>query len=186
PRRIRSAGRAVARAAPQPRAFVLMFEPLICPACRQLTERGWEMHTLHSIERFSDEDGVLQCSNCGRRYPVIDGVPIVMRHVEEYLCVEVVVVVERDLPAPLVELLVAGGPDGEHYPRLVEHVSIYADAHWGDRAQPPPDGPPDGTGGRFGFAPLAEQLRARAAAPVEDAVELGCGFGRGLAELAAG
>ena len=32
------------------------------------------------------------------------------------------------------------GPDDAPYARLLEHLSIYLDAHWGDRAEPPPDG----------------------------------------------
>src|SRR6185503_21163500 len=99
-----------------------------------------------------------------------------------HLQTELAAVVERDLPAEVVALLVAGGPDDAHYPRLVEHLSIYLDAHWGDRADPPPDGPGAALGAQAMIAKGAE----RAAHRVELAVELGCSVGRIVAELAAG
>jgi len=120
---------------------------------------------------------------------VVDGVPIVMADPSGYLRAEAQAVVERDLPAEVVELLIAGGPDDAPYPRLIEHLSIYLDAHWGDRAEPPPDGPgtaPGAIGGGFGLAAIAAKVAERAGARVELAVELGCSTGRIVAELAAG
>ncbi len=159
--------------------------PLICPACRTRGERGWEMHTVELIERFSGDgdeidEGLLACVNCTRRYPIVDGIPILVPHLDDYLRSEITSVVERDLSPALAAHLAAGGPDGDHYPRLVEHLSIYTDAHFGDRASPPPDGPAPS----WAFRPFAEKLAARSGAPVERAVELGCGLGRGLLELA--
>ena len=134
--------------------------PLVCLACRARTARGRELHTL---SRDGDE---LRCDNdaCRRRYPIVDGLPVVV----------------ADPPAHLDrwgKALVGLEPD-----TLAEHLSIYLDAHWGDRAQPLPDGPTV----PFGMDALVAQLAARAAAPVERAVELGCGVGRGLYELARG
>ncbi|HXU72391.1 MAG TPA: methyltransferase domain-containing protein [Polyangia bacterium] len=137
--------------------------PLVCLACRARTERGRELYTL---SRGGDE---LVCDNeaCRRRYPIVDGIPIVAADPAAHL--------ER-----WGQRLVDGEPE-----TLAEHLSIYLDAHWGDRATPPPDGPAEANV-RFGMEAIAARLRARAAAPVERAVELGCGVGRGLAELAGG
>jgi SAM-dependent methyltransferase len=148
---------------------------LICPGCRTRTADRIDVRTLEA------RGDVLVCE-CGRRYPVIDGVPIVMADPAAYLRADIATVVERELPPEVVELLVADGPDDAPYPRLVEHLSIYLDAHWGDRAEPPPDGPGRG----FGLAALVERIAERAAAPVEHAVELGCSTGRIVGELARG
>ena len=123
--------------------------------------------------RTLDRAGDLLICECGRRYPIIDQVPIVMANPAAYLRSEIATVVERDLPPEVCALLVADGPDEAHYARLLEHLSIYMDAHWGDRARPS-----DG----FAAAALIERL---AGLPrVELAVELGCSAGRIVAELA--
>lgn len=67
-------------------------------------------------------------------------------------------------------------------PATRQHLAVYLDAHHGDRAVPTPDGPGAGAGG----AEVLAWVRARAAAPVARAVELGCSVGGGLAALAAG
>jgi SAM-dependent methyltransferase/uncharacterized protein YbaR (Trm112 family) len=151
---------------------------LVCPGCRARTAERLDLRTLEP------RGAVLVCA-CGRRYPVIDGVPLVMADPSGYLRAEAATVVERDLPAEVIELLVAGGPDDASYPRLVEHLSIYMDAHWGDRAEPPPDGP-GSSGDGLGVRAVADKIAERAGNRVELAVELGCSTGRIVAELARG
>lgn len=148
---------------------------LVCPACRTATPERIDVRTLEPQGDF------LVCA-CGRRYPVIDGVPLVMADAAAYLRAEPASVVERDLPAEVVAWLVADGPDEAPYPRLVEHLSIYLDAHWGDRAEPPPEGP----GAGFAARAIVERIAERASQPVALAVELGCSVGRVVAELARG
>jgi len=164
--------------------------PLICPACRARSERGHELHTL-SVEKVlrarGDEidEGILRCDNggCHRRYPILDGIPLIVPQLERYLASELPLVIEGDLSPEVAALLALSGPDDAPYTRLLEHLSIYLDAHWGDRAQPPPDLPAGAPA--FGMQSLVEHLRAApTAAPTGRAVELGCSVGRGLAELA--
>jgi SAM-dependent methyltransferase/uncharacterized protein YbaR (Trm112 family) len=140
---------------------------VVCPGCRTATADRIDVRTL---ERAGD---VLACE-CGRRYPIVDGVPIVMNGLADFLHGELATVVERDLPTEVAALLVEGGGDDAPYAQLLEHLSIYLDSHWGDHAEPPAD---DG-----GLAAIIDRL---ALLPrVSLAVELGCSVGRVVAELA--
>jgi uncharacterized protein YbaR (Trm112 family) len=134
---------------------------LVCPGCRTLTGDRLDVHTL---ERAGD---VLVCE-CGRRYPIIDEVPLVMKDPSAYVRNDIATIVERDLAPEVAALLVADGPDDASYPRMLEHLSIYLDAHWS---------------ADFALAPFVERIAALPRAAL--AVELGCSVGRVLAELQA-
>lgn len=142
---------------------------LVCPGCRTLSGDRLDVRTL---ERAGD---LLVCE-CGRRYPIVDGVPIVMKDPSAYVRAEIATIVERDLAPEVAAELVADGPDDAPYARLLEHLSIYLDAHWGDRAVPAPEP-------SLSLAPFLERI---AVLPrVASAVELGCSVGRVLAALPA-
>lgn len=152
---------------------------LICPGCRTHSHEGGEVQIhIRTLDRSGD---ALACE-CGRRYPIVDDLPIVMADASAFLSNEIAAILERDLAPSLAQLLVEGQPDDAAYPRLLEHLSIYLDAHWGDRAKPAADGP----GAGFGMQPLVDKIAERASARVGAAVELGCSAGRVLAELADG
>lgn len=151
---------------------------LVCPACRTRTADRIDVQSLEP----SPDGNFLLCP-CGRRYPIIDGVPLILASPANYLRSEPTSIIERDLPAAVIAELIADGPDDAPYPRLVEHLSIYLDAHWGDRATPPPDGP---AAHSPGASALIAKIAERSGERVELAVELGCSTGRMVAELAAG
>lgn len=161
--------------------------PLICPACRRITDRGRELWTLSvcTVVRTgaSPDDvveGSLRCDNlaCQRRYPICDGIPIIMLDAAAVLAGQPAAFFEP-LAVDTLQLFLEGGTDDAPLARQLEHLSIYLDAHFGDRAQPPVDGPVTGWGGAALFAAVA-RLASR---PVGRAVELGCGVGRGLLAL---
>jgi SAM-dependent methyltransferase/uncharacterized protein YbaR (Trm112 family) len=140
---------------------------LVCPGCRTLSGERLDVRTL-------DRAGDLLGCECGRRYPIVDDVPIVMRDASAFIRKDIATIIERDLAPEVAAQLVADGPDDAAYPRMLEHLSIYLDAHWGDRVQPP---------AAFALAPFVERI---AGLPrVGLAVELGCSVGRLLAELPA-
>ncbi|MEZ4365139.1 MAG: methyltransferase domain-containing protein [Kofleriaceae bacterium] len=128
---------------------------------------------LRTLERDGD---VLRCE-CGARYPIVDGVPVVLPEADDFLSREAL---EAE---PLGEApLYFDGPDHTPACRLAEHLSTYLDAHWGDHATPPLTG----AGLAPGMQAVRERIAARASAPVARAVELGCSVGRIVAELRAG
>jgi SAM-dependent methyltransferase/uncharacterized protein YbaR (Trm112 family) len=147
--------------------------PLICPACRKIDGDAISLHTV------SADGEAMVCDNpaCRRRYPVVDGVPILRQPPE----VVVALAADSSLPLDTAAQLAAGLPDDEALPILLEHLSIYLDAHWADRATPP-IGREESDASAF-WSRIAERSAAR---PVSHAVELGCAGARGVAELARG
>ena len=118
-------------------------------------------------------EGTLRCTGCARTYPVAGGIPVVLADSGG---------VDLQALRATPETLLADAsrqPESAPLVRALIQLSTYLDASWGDRAEPPPDGP----GARFGFAELAARLRGLP--KVDAALELGCGAGRGVFELRA-
>jgi SAM-dependent methyltransferase len=110
-------------------------------------------------------EGVLRCTRCARRYPIVDGIPLVTPDLAALLARELPAFADPELDPDVAALLALPGPDDAPLSRALEILSIYLDSHWGGEAPPL-------------FARLGEGPR------VASALELGCGVGRGLAELA--
>jgi len=125
------------------------------------------------VRTLDRRSGAVLACGCGRRYPVVDGIPIVMTDPLP----DLVGAVERELPPDVTALLVETAPEDAPYSRLVDHLAVYLDAHWGDRADPPV---------ALGAHALVQKIAERSSARVKLAVELGCSVGRIVAELAAG
>src|SRR5436190_342524 len=76
-------------------------------------------------------DGDWLTCECGRRYPIIDGVPIVLADPSGFIHNEITAIVERDLAPAIAGYLALEQTDDAPYARLLDHLSIYLDAHWG-------------------------------------------------------
>lgn len=152
--------------------------PLVCVACRgpQRQVQVLELATILRREGDDVRDGILACARCQRRYPIIDSIPVIVRDASAWLARYSTGLVDPELPAEIMAVLVEPGPDDAVLARSCEVSSVHLDAHWGDRATPPVPH----------TAALFERVRARASARVETAIEVGCSYGRGLAELARG
>jgi SAM-dependent methyltransferase/uncharacterized protein YbaR (Trm112 family) len=127
--------------------------PLICPACRRHSERGLELSSLVL------EGDKLRCQGCGREYPIIDGIPVLLRNPEPFALL-------GELDDPAAPVTAAAGPDGAPLPHALAQLSSYLGGY------------------ESGFEELAAKLRGRPR--VARALELGCGVGRGLLDLADG
>jgi SAM-dependent methyltransferase len=145
--------------------------PLICPGCARVGARGAEVFTLR-LERAArvagDEvlEGVLACVGCARRYPILDGLPLAVADLGGLLGRELAGLLDPDVDPQVASLLAAPGPDEAPLSRALEVLSIYLDSHWAEGPAPPL------------LARLGDRPR------VARAIELGCGVGRGVAELA--
>lgn len=183
--------------------------PLICPRCGQVSDRGRELWTVSLVAVFSSQpalppveaqaapdsptplslppdvevlEGLLRCDNgaCQASYPIVDGIPILVRDPAQLLVSQPAGLLPQLHPETLA-VLARGATDDAPLQRVLEHLSIYLDAHWGDCAEPPVSAPASRWGGEALFSTLAA---AYAAGPPRGLlVELGCSVGRGLASL---
>lgn len=164
------------------------FETLapVCPLCRR---QGLD-HALSIavIERESRDDiaaGILQCTACGAEYPVIDGLPILVPDVRQFVQQNLFYLLARDDLTPAVESLLgdAAGP-GSALDSIRQHVSSYMWDHWGD-LDPQGFGPVPGDAAPGGVTRVLDAGMALAGdLPAGPLLDIGCGAGRTVAELA--
>lgn len=165
------------------------FEALrpICPACRLLPEpieSPVELSTV--LEQVEDPvagehvvAGLLVCPNsaCQREYPIIDGVPILVRDVRSYVASQWTSIVEREDLDPVLESLIGDccGP-ASVYDIIRQQVSSYAWDHYGDLdpSEVPGEAAPGGVARLVEHA--ARLMPARPSGPILD---IGCATGRG-------
>jgi SAM-dependent methyltransferase len=127
--------------------------------------------------------GILECAaeECGARFPVIDGVPVLVADLPRFLNEAGVYLLAReDLWSPVADLFGSQVPPGSWFDATRQHLSGYVRDHWGgfdptDRAEPAP-------GQAWALARAALAVAGTVAGP---AVELGAAAGgvtRALAE----
>lgn len=151
---------------------------LLCPSCRQQGERSaLRLRPLQADAQGFVLEGLLDCT-AGCRYPILDGVPVVLRDMAEWW---------RQSRAGLSRAAVADATLVDYFNRLDavapdrydqrSLLSTYFDAHYGDPTPP-------------GGWPSAEDYWRHVVATVEStatggsALDLGCGVGRLGFELA--
>ena len=146
--------------------------PVVCPVCRKSDDDGLHLHTVEP-----EGPGHLLCVGCGFAFPLIDGIPLLAKDLGGLVRSNGLALLDGAVSASVAATLALAGDDDDAWQKMLEGLSTWGLSHWGDVAEPR---------AVFGFREFFDHLTRRAMHPVENAVELGCGFGRGLAALSLG
>jgi SAM-dependent methyltransferase len=171
--------------------YLRHFEELrpLCPRCLASQDHGARL-VIATIEQRTGDDvvsGVLRCTRdtCRQDFPIIDGIPIVVPDVAQYLADNLWHITARtDLPEMLEIILGEATGPGSAFDVARYHLGTYAFDHWGefdpleDRAQTP------------GPGSVARCLNAGIdllgdGALTGPGLDIGCSVGRSTFELAA-
>jgi SAM-dependent methyltransferase/uncharacterized protein YbaR (Trm112 family) len=159
----------------------------ICAVCRQKEGADHPLRVgLVVRERGGDIlEGVLLCSNCGREYPIIDGIPVLVPALRAYIAQHIFPIMRRDdLSSPMESILGDCCGPGSAFDQTRQHLSSYAFGHYSDLD---PEEAPGGEAPRPPLLALLDEGLALsggtrpALGPILDA---GCSVGRASFELA--
>lgn len=152
-----------------------------CPSCA-INGRG--AHPLVVAERIDMRAGVvwqgmIHCSNksCWTEFPVIDGVPVIVPDVEQYISnAHTQILARPDLSSPLRGLIGDALGQGTPFDADRQHLSMYAHAHYDDWS---------GAGEDADMPRIMARALALSGAEIAGAaLDIGCSVGRGAFEFA--
>lgn len=108
----------------------------LCPVCR-LALREFPLEIGKAIKANGDclQEGILVCSNaqCRSEFPVIDGIPIILANLRNYVSQSILPLLSRgDLSATMESLLGDCAGPGSAFDSSRQHLSTYCFAHYGD------------------------------------------------------
>ena len=164
------------------------FEALrpVCPVCRAVDGNGFSLH-IAQVAHEQDEhiiEGALHCSNqnCLREYPIVDGVPLIVANIRQYVSENVLVIYGRRDLSDFVESMLGDccGP-GSAFDQTRQHLSSYTWDHYGDLDPNEPAGEPQ-PGAMLGN--LKTGLELAEPVPPGPVIDVGCSVGRGSFALA--
>lgn len=131
-------------------------------------------------------EGVLHCTNagCQREYPIVDGIPIIVANIRQYVADNIAAINARRDQGELVESMLGDccGPDSA-LNQTRQYLSSYAWDHYGDLDPAEAAGEP-----RPGsmLRTLRDGLELAGAASTGPRLDIGCSVGRGTFALAEG
>ncbi|MEE4217490.1 MAG: methyltransferase domain-containing protein [Xanthomonadales bacterium] len=157
----------------------------ICPRCA-LDGRG--QHKLYIASVFGEAgeiivSGIIECADkaCPMAYPIIDGVPIIVPNVAEYIASCQAQILQREPLNEDLRSLVSDaiGPNTE-FDQMRQHLSIYCWGHYADLDPAEVPRQPQSA-----IATLLEDCAADTLPLSAPSIDLGCSVGRSSFELAA-
>lgn len=160
----------------------------ICPVCR-IKGHHREL-VVNLIENESDDDilaGILGCNGCGAEFPIIDGLPVIVPDVPQYVKDNLFYIMARDDLTPAVESLLGDASgSGSGLDSIRHYVSSYVWDHWANYDHQEADVAPGGALPGSVARVLATGLEmASPNLPKGPILDVGCGAGRSAVEAAA-
>ena len=164
------------------------FEKLrpICPVCRAASDSGFALR-LAQVTREEDDhiiEGVLHCTNadCLREYPIVDGIPIIVANIRQYVTDNIAAITGRRDFGELVESMLGDccGPDSA-FNQTRQYLSSYTWDHYGD-LDPGERGDEPRPGSML--RTLHVGLAVADPLPSGPRLDVGCSVGRGTFALA--
>jgi SAM-dependent methyltransferase/uncharacterized protein YbaR (Trm112 family) len=169
------------------------FETLkpVCPRCL-LEHNTAAALIIDPVARQQDDmiiEGSLRCPQpqCRQRYPIIDGIPIIVSQIQRYLNDNFYAITRRDDLSPVTESLLgdAAGPRAT-FNTIRHHLGTYAWDHYGDVA---PDNEFEHSPQRIAPGSVDNCLQAGLQlfdqSPQPPVLDIGCAAGRTTFELGA-
>lgn len=164
------------------------FESLkpVCPLCRGSNPAGFPLEIAH-VENEAKEhilEGVLHCTNqdCQREFPVIDGVPLLVGNVRQYVADNILSIYGRRDLSDFTESLLNDccGPNS-HFDAARQQVSGYTWDHYGNLD--PDELPGEPRPGSI-LAALEAGRQLAKDVPAGPVLDVGCSVGRSTFDLA--
>jgi SAM-dependent methyltransferase/uncharacterized protein YbaR (Trm112 family) len=159
------------------------FEALrpVCPVCRGAESTSLQPLAIGSIAREEQEqivEGILVCPSlaCQREYPIVDGIPILLGSIREYIAANILALTGRsNLSEPLESLIGDCCGPGSVFDTQRQHLSSYVWDHYAefDPAEVASDAKPSAI-----VRLLHAGLELASEIPSGPILDIGCGPGR--------
>ncbi|MED5373842.1 MAG: methyltransferase domain-containing protein [Myxococcota bacterium] len=154
------------------------------PQCPRCLQQGQAHPVALARVDLADADRVLQgalgCPACGMEYPILDGIPILLPSLRDWVRGSLLHLVQRRDLSPALDSLIgdACGP-GSAYDETRKTLATYAWDHWGHLLSTPDPHCPPGS-----LAALLDTLLDHAPEPADGPLlDLGCGPGASALRL---
>lgn len=159
------------------------FEKLspICPCCRRIYGNNFTLK-IGAVEKEKNnniQEGILTCPNeaCLREFPIIDGIPLIIDDLRQYISQNILSIVKRHDLSSLIESIIGDCCQNDSvYNSYRHYISVYASDHYKDQLQEKERASINDV-----LLRGLETLKGKVSGPI---IDIGCSVGRSSFELA--